>query len=562
MLEQDAPESGAPDNHATVWEAISDAIPDADALVQGDRHVAWRALDDRAARLAGAFASLGVGAGTHTALYLRNCPEYVESLAACLKLRAVAANVNPLYLAREVAQIVDNADAEVVVYHRSLGAHVAAALPSLPRVHAIVEVDDGSDAPPVDGALRFEELIATHDPAPRIPRSGTDHLLWYTGGTTGTPKGVLWEQQTLLRSGYTYGTGLLGRDAPATVAEAARAATALDEEDRRLVTLVTTPLAHATAANQLHLTLAHGGTLVLLPVGPVDGDAICRTVEREHVRLLSIVGTVVLPRIVTALLRADERGSPYDISSLWRVHASGAISSAAAKDALHRYAPQVSFYDALGASEGVGFGVSLTTTVGEASTARFRLGPNARVLDSDDRDVVPGSGEPGVLAVTESTGIGYHKDPERTAATFRLIDGRRYAVLGDWAVLHTDGTITLLGRGSGCINTGGEKVWPEEVEEALKTHPAVVDAVVVGLPDEEWGESIAAVVSLRDGDTATDDGSPDVPGTGDPSPGELGEWVATRLARYKRPRRVEIVDEVVRTPVGKPDYEWARAQLN
>jgi fatty-acyl-CoA synthase len=208
------------------------------------------------------------------------------------------------------------------------------------------------------------------------------------------------------------------------------------------------------------------------------------------------------------------------------------------------------FYDSLGSSEAVGFGLAFTSAPGEHATARFTLGPRARVLTDDGRDVVPGSGEAGVLAVAHSSAIGYYKDPERSAATFRDIDGTRYAVPGDWAIVHEDGTITLLGRGSGCINTGGEKVWPEEVEELLKMHPAVSDAVVVGVPDDEWGETVAAVVSIRQvADTA-------------PTPDELSTWVGQHLASYKRPRRVVVVDEVQRTAVGKADYAWARALLS
>jgi 3-oxocholest-4-en-26-oate---CoA ligase len=259
-----------------------------------------------------------------------------------------------------------------------------------------------------------------------------------------------------------------------------------------------------------------------------------------------VVGDVVLRRMIDALERAEARDEPYDISSLRRVHSSGAMVQSPTKDALLARG-SMSFYDSLGASEGVGFGLALTSTPGEAATARFRLGANARVLDDDDRDVVAGSGDAGVLAVAVSTGVGYYNDPERSAATFRDIDGRRHAIPGDWAVPHADGTITLLGRGSGCINTGGEKVWPEEVEETLKGHPDVIDALVVGIADDEWGETVAAVVAV-------------VPGTA-PSPDALGEWVADRLARYKRPRRVKLVDEVQRTTIGKADYAWAREQL-
>jgi fatty-acyl-CoA synthase len=263
------------------------------------------------------------------------------------------------------------------------------------------------------------------------------------------------------------------------------------------------------------------------------------------------VGDVILRRVLRALEAAEARGEPYDLSSLERVHNSGAMVSASLKDALLSRGT-MSFYDSLGSSEGVGFGLALTTAPGGHATARFTLGPRARVLTEDGRDVVPGSGEAGVLAVTASTGIGYYNDPARSAATFRTIDGERYAVPGDWALLHEDRTITLLGRGSGCINTGGEKVWPEEVEEALKEHAAVLDALVVGVPDREWGEVVAAVVAL---DASRDGAQP-------PSADELSAWVGARLAGYKRPRRVAVVDEVRRNSIGKADYAWARAVLS
>ena len=536
------------ESYATVWEAIADAIPDADALVQGERRVTWGAFDDRAARIASALASFGIGPDTPVALFLHNSPEFVEALTACLKIRAVATGVNARSGQSELAHVLGDARAGVLVYHRSLGEVVAATQPAMPTRRALVDVDDGSDAPRLAGALAYEDLVATHDPAPRIPRSGDDPLLWYTGGTTGTPKGVLWEQQALLTFELVYGAALLDGVAPTTPAEAARTAAALTIGDRRLVTLATTPLAHATGANQLHLTLAHGGTLVLLPLGRVDGDEICRTVERERVRLLSVVGDVVLRRVVDALDRASAAGMPYDLSSLWRVHSSGSTARAATKDALHAYAPQIDLYDSLGATEGVGFATMVTTRSGDTETGRFRLGANARVLSPDDRDVVAGSGDAGILAVTASTGFAYLRDPERSAAAFRDIGGARHAVLGDWAVPHADGTITLLGRGTQCINTGGEKVWPEEVEEVLVAHPAVRDAVVVGIPDDEWGEVVATIVATH-------------PLAAPPDADELAEWVAARLARYKRPRRVAFAADVPRTPLGKPDRESARVLL-
>jgi acyl-CoA synthetase (AMP-forming)/AMP-acid ligase II len=537
------------ESFATVWEAVADAIPDATAVVQGERAVRWRDVEDHAARLAAGLAAEGVAPGTHVALFLFNCPEYMECTFACSKLRALSANVNFRYEAAELAALLENSDAEVLVFHRSLGERVASVRDRLPKLRVLIEIDDGKTAPLVTGAIAYDDLLATNEPLPRIERSGDDMLLWYTGGTTGLPKGVLWHQGTLLNYGAVYAAGVIDRAVPETVAEAAECALDLYRRDSRPVPLLTTPLVHATAVHQANTWFSLGGKVALLPRGPVDGGVVCATIARERVTLLSLVGDVILRRIVRALEEADARGEPYDLSSLRRVHNSGAMVNASLKDALLRHGT-MNFYDSLGSSEGVGFGVALTTTPGEHTTARFALGPRARVVTEDGRDVVPGSGEQGMIAVAHSAAVGYYKDPERSAATFRDIDGTRYAVPGDWAIVHDDQTITLLGRGSGCINTGGEKVWPEEVEEVLKNHPAVLDAIVVGIPDEEWGESVAAVVSLR----ADHDGA-------SPTPDELSAWVGQLIASYKRPRRVVVVEQVQRTTVGKADYTWARTVL-
>jgi 3-oxocholest-4-en-26-oate---CoA ligase len=538
------------DSFATVWEAMAGAVPDATAVVQGDRRVSWRDLERRAAQLASALEAAGIGPGHHVALYLYNCPEYLECLFACSKLRALSANVNFRYEAGELAALLVNADAEVLVYHRSLGDRVAAVLDQVPTLRALIEVDDGASPGPVPGAADYADRIASHQPMSPIERSGDDMLIWYTGGTTGLPKGVLWRQGTLLIYGTAYAYALLERPGPKSIEEAASDARERHSRGDDPVALLTTPLVHATAVHQANTCLAIGGTIVLLPRGTVDGDDVCATIQRERVTSLTIVGDVILRRVLDALDAAEARGEPYDLSSLRRVHNSGAMVSAALKDSLLARGA-MSFYDSLGSSEGVGYGVALTTKAGEHATARFELGPRARVIAEDGRDVVPGSGEPGVLAVAQSVAVGYYNDPERSEAIFPVIDGKRYAMPGDWAIVHEDRTVTLLGRGSGCINTGGEKVWPEEVEEALKNHPAVVDALVVGVPDDTWGETIAAVVS-------TDGSSPGAP----PTEQELSAWVAHRLASYKRPRRVVFVEEVPRTTVGKADYAWARALVS
>jgi 3-oxocholest-4-en-26-oate---CoA ligase len=528
------------ESFATVWERVADAIPDAPAVVQGAVRVTYREVEDRAARLAAALAELGVGRDTKVALFLHNCPEYMECLFALSKLRAVPVNVNFRYLGDELVQLVDNADAEVLVYHASLRERVLDARDHMPGLRHLIEVDDDH------GESAYEQRVRTHDRAPRVARSGDDLLLWYTGGTTGLPKGVLWHQGTLLGYGLIAAYALQGETPTDSVDRLIDDVRRWRSRGTPLISLLTTPLVHATAVHQANTAFAVGGTIVLLERGHTDGDAICAAIARERPCVLEIVGDVLMRRLARALDAADERGEPYDLSSLKRIHNSGAMVSAPLKDALLSRGT-MHVYDSLGSSEAVGFGVALTTAPGQSKTARFTLGPNARLLTDDDRDVVPGSGDIGVLAVHTSCATGYYKDPVRSAVTFREIDGRMHALPGDHATIDSDGTLTLLGRGSNCINSGGEKIWPEEVEEVLKEHPGVSDAVVMGVPDDDWGELVAAVVAT------TGDNPPDA--------AVLGDWVGTRLAGYKRPRRFVFADEVGRTTVGKLDYEWARQVL-
>jgi fatty-acyl-CoA synthase len=459
----------------------------------------------------------------------------------------VPANVNFRNLGDELVQLVDNADAEVLVHHRSLRDRVDAARDRMPGLRATIEIDEAH------GDSEYEALLRSHEPAARIERSGDDLLLWYTGGTTGLPKGVLWHQGTLLGYGLIAAYALQDETPPAED-EADSLDRLVDDVQRwrkrgtPLVSLLTTPLVHATAVHQANTAFAVGGTIVLLERGRTDGDTICAAIERERPSVLEVVGDVLMRRIAGALDAADARGAPYDLSSLQRIHNSGAMVSAPLKDALLSRG-SMHVYDSLGSSEAVGFGVGLTTAAGQGQTARFRLGPNARLLVAADRDedVEPGSGQVGVLAVHTSCATGYYKDPARTAATFRMIDGKLHAIPGDQATLDVDGTLTLLGRGSNCINSGGEKIWPEEVEEVLKEHPGITDAVVLGVPDDEWGQIVAAVVSTTGDDP--------------PSADALGDWVGARLAGYKRPRRFVFADEVGRNTVGKLDYDWARRAL-
>jgi 3-oxocholest-4-en-26-oate---CoA ligase len=536
------------ESYATLWEAVADAVPDAPALVQGNRRVRWRDFERRAARLAGALAARGVARDSKIALYLFNTPEYLEAEFAAFKLRAVPVNVNFRYRQHELASLLDNADADVLLYHRSLAERVEAVRRRLPKLRVLVELaDDGASTPPeLDGAIAYDELVAHGPAAPRIERSGDDLLFWYTGGTTGLPKGVMWHQGTLAAYGLRGAYTLQDATPPETAAGVAGDAARFRARGTAPVQLPASPLVHATAVNAANQALSLGGTVVLLSSRRFDADELWRAVERERVTNVTIVGDAMGRRMVGALDAAEARGRPHDLSSVRRILSSGAMWSAPVKDALLTRGAGLDLYDALGSSEGVGYALTIVDRVGDAATARFRLGELAAVLDDDGRPLAPGDGV-GVLAARTFVATGYYKDPVASARVFRELDGERWAVPGDFARLEADGTVTLLGRGSGCITTGGEKVYPEEVEEVLKEHPGVADCIVVGVPDPEWGECVAAVVAARDHPTLTAD--------------DLASWVGERLASYKRPRRITIVDEVRRTSVGKADYAWARDAL-
>ena len=529
-------------NFGTVFESVADAIPEHTALVQDGRRRTWREFDERAARLAGALRDLGLGPDSKVAFYLYNCNEYLETLLAAFKLRAVPANVNYRYTADELAYQLENSDAEAVVFHGSLGERVDAVRDPNLKVRAAVQVDDGS--PLVDGALRYEDLIEAHEPMERIERSGDDLVFLYTGGTTGMPKAVMWRHEDLFGALAPLAYSFFGLDMPEDSTDAGALARKVHESGLVPVHLPASPLMHGTGQFSTLQALFLGGTIVTLEQRHFDPHELWQTVQRERVTQIAIVGDAFAKPMLRALEEAEANGEPYDLSSLVLVISSGVMWSESVKRALIERQPVIA-YDSLGSSEGVGFANAITTTDSKGETAKFSVGPNTKVFTDDGREVKPGSGEVGYLAVGGNIPLGYYKDPAKTASTFREVDGKRYSIPGDYATVEEDGTITLLGRGSVSINSGGEKIFPEEVEEAVKQHPAVADAVVVGVPDERFGEVVAAVVALAPGRNADED--------------EISDAVErSGLARFKRPRHVVVVDAVPRGPNGKADYAWAR----
>lgn len=536
--------AGLSENWATLWEAFADAQPEQTALVIGERSLTWRAFDERAARLTAALGHRGVGVGTRVAQLLFNCPEYLESAYAAFKLRATPVNVNYRYKAPEIAYICDNAGAEVLVFHGSLGERVAEAVPMMPSVRVLLQVDDGT--PLIEGAEWFHEVLDAAAPAPRIERSGEDALLLYTGGTTGNPKGVVWRHVDLFGALAFTAYSSAGIEVPTTVASVGRIAAELQAEGKSPVMLCAPPLMHGTALFLAIGAFVMGGSIVMLGGRSFDADEVWQLVARHRVTQISLVGDAFARPLNAALDAAEADGVVYDLSSIERIVSTGATLSADQKRALQRRAPNAVILDLIGASEGGPFAVSMTMPGADPpETAVFTAPPNVVTIDdATGRPLPRGSATPGMLAASGPMPRGYWNDDAKTAATFREIDGVRYTVPGDFATIAEDGTVTLLGRGSVCINSGGEKIYPEEVEVAARRHRAVVDATVVGVPNERFGETVVLVCSVS-APTSADD---------------VIATVKRSIADYKAPRRVVFVDEVYRAPNGKADYRWAREQ--
>ena len=534
-------------NLADVWETVADVVGDAPALFHGDLERSWSEFEQRSARLAQVFADHGIGHDSKVAHYLYNRPEYLEATFASFKARAVPVNVNYRYTDAELAYLLDNSDAEAVVVDASFLDNVLRLRPGLPKIKLVVVVGEVAGAPlqPAHDVVGFEAAIASVEPAPRIERSLDDLWFLYTGGTTGMPKGVMWPHRSLL--GSTSPTFKGYRLAPpTTLDEDAATSIAIHRDHTPIRLLPAAPLMHGTSAISSWGVLCAAGALVTLESRSLDAGELLEAVQRRRVTNLTIVGDAFAKPIVSELERAEATGSPYDLTSLKLVISSGVMWSQQTKDALLARCDLVCA-DLLGSSEGVGFANSVAKRNRPAPTAKFALGENAQVFGEDGEPVVPGSGERGLLAVGGPIPIGYYKDPEKSAGTFRPFAGRIWSVPGDWATVELDGTITLLGRGSVCINTAGEKVFPEEVEETLKTHPAVRDSNVVGVPDDKWGQAVCAVVSFE----------PGVAEVERPTDEELVAHCRVTLAGYKCPKRIIVVDSVHRGPNGKADYRWA-----
>ncbi len=541
------------ENWATLWEALAAAQPDRVAVVLGDTPIKWRDLDHRASKVAAALTAHGVGHDAKVAQMLYNCPQYLESAYAAFKVRASTVNVNYRYKAPEVTHVLADSGASVVVFHSSFSPIIEEARPSLPNLRLLIQIDDGDGSPLVEGAVTYESMIDAHAPMPPIERSGEDQLLLYTGGTTGMPKGVVWTHRGLFGALAFTGYATLGIALPTTVEEVTTVAVSLADSGVSPVNMTAPPLMHGTALFLAFSTFVLGGKVVLLGGRRFDPAELLRLVGRENVSQLSIVGDAFARPILDEVERAEAAGNPYDISSLRRVMSTGATFSADHKRRLVRRAPEATIIDLIGASEGGPFALAVTPPGQEPpETAEFFATPATAVFDDQTWEKIPfGSGRAGVLAASGPMPDGYFGDPEKSATTFRTIDGVRYTMPGDYVMIDADGRVHLLGRGSVCINTGGEKVYPEEVEVAARSHPAVEDCIAIGLPDERFGQRVVLLAAAP---------APAINNTADDVAlaAEIIAHVRTQLADYKAPRDVLFIDSIYRSPSGKADYRWAQ----
>ncbi len=515
-------------NLGDLLESVSDAVPDREAIVCGSVRLTYAALDRRANRLARVLSDLGVGPGHHVGLVLRNGHEYLEAMIAAFKLRAIPINVNTRYTSDELVYLLAGARPTVLVTEPDL----------VGRLHAAT-TELGIDPAVITRGTEYEALLAAApDARPVVPgRSGDDTYLLYTGGTTGLPKGVVWRHEDLLFAAL--GGGNAGGDPAEHPHEVARNAVAV-----RTRCLPASPFTHGTAQWMALSTLLGGGTVLVDAASGFDAVRLWSLAETERASLLAIVGDAFARPLADALAAEPDR---WQLDELLVILSGGAILSPAVRRELLDQLPWAVVVDGYGTSETGGQG-QMPRWAGQPAEAlpRFHVDEHTAVLDDAGRPAPPGSGLIGRLARRGRIPVGYHGDPTATAETFVELDGQRWAIPGDLARVEADGSVTLLGRGASSINSGGEKVFPEEVEIVLKAHPLVFDAVVIGIPDDRFGERVAAVVQCRPGQPV--------------DPEDLDRHCREHLASFKVPRRVVLVDEVRRRPSGKADLAWARQQ--
>ncbi|MDT7544072.1 MAG: 3-oxocholest-4-en-26-oate---CoA ligase [Actinomycetota bacterium] len=523
-------------NLADLFEGVVDAVPDRDALYAEGRRLTFRQLDARANRLAHYFLSVGVAPGDHIGCHMMNGTEYLETMLALFKIRAVPVNVNFRYVEDELLYLYKDADLKGVVFDTEFADRVSAVLPRVDAVRHLVAVGPADGYALPEGSVAYDDALAGQsDDRDGFPvRSAGDLFVIYTGGTTGMPKGVMWRHEDIFFAGI--GGGYPMGEPLAKPSDAGPRAAA----NSPMVSFPAPPLMHGAAELGSFINFMGGGKVVL--VRRYTGHSALALIEQEKVNTLTIVGDAMALPLVDALAEKE-----YDVSSLVALASAGAILSQPLRDLIAKRLPNVFVIDSFGSTE-TGFNGTAAAGSQPSEGLKFAVNERTSVFDDDRKPVQPGSGVVGRVAQRGHIPVGYYGDPVKTAETFVEIDGERWVLLGDMATVEADGSMRFLGRGSICINSGGEKIYPEEVEGALKSHPDLVDAVVAGIPDERWGQRVAAVLQTR-------------PGAAVPTQEEIEQHLASRIARYKVPRFLHAVETMQRSPSGKPDYGWATKVL-
>ena len=527
---------------ASVWEMVSDLVPENDALICGEDIVTWKEYDDRASKIASALSEAGLGANSKAGLYLNNSNEYLIAQYAIFKVGGIPINVNYRYVEEELIYLLENSDAEAVFYHACYSSRIKEIAGSLPNIKAWIEVSDGTESK-FNQSLKYQDLLSQHSPMKRIHRDPETIYMLYTGGTTGMPKGVMYKQGEFLV--YLFRTlKAMGYDVPEDLSDLESRIEASKSSNAFIRSVVGCPLMHGTGMwLGAFLPLLLGGTAITTSNLGFDPDQLWTQVQNKKATNIVIVGDAFAKPMLDALNRAASDGNAYDISSVQVIISSGVMWSAEVKQGLLQH-HDMRLMDTMGSTEG-GMGASVTTRDNPPATAKFSLNPGVIVLADDGEILSPGSEKIGLIGTSGLVPVGYYKDEKKSAETFREVDGVRYSFPGDYAKLEADGTITLLGRGSNCINSAGEKIYPEEVEEALKKDALVFDCLVVGMPDEKFGQKIVAVVSTVDNQQVNE--------------AELIENTRKIIAGYKLPKTILFTDEVQRAPNGKANYKWAKA---
>ena len=530
-------------NIADLAEHAVDAVPDRVALICGDEQLTYAQLEENANRLAHYLVDQGVKKDDKVGLYCRNRIEIVIAMLGIVKAGAILVNVNFRYVEGELKYLFENSDMVALVHERRYADRVANVLPETANVKTILVVEDGTEDPAGDfrkyGGVEFYSALEQASPDRDFgERSPDDIYLLYTGGTTGFPKGVMWRHEDIYRvlfGGTDFATGEPVKDEYDLAKQAAA--------NPPMIRYPIPPMIHGATQSATWMSLFAGQTTVLAP--EFDADEVWRSIHDHKVNLLFFTGDAMARPLLDALLAHQDADNEYDLSSLFLLASTAALFSTSIKEKFLELLPNRVITDSIGSSE-TGFGGTSIVAKGQSHTGgpRVTIDKTTVVLDDDGNEVKPGSGARGIIAKKGHIPVGYYKDEKKTAETFRTYNGVRYAIPGDYAEVEADGSVTMLGRGSQSINSGGEKIYPEEVEAALKGHPDVFDALVVGVPDDRYGQCVAAVVHRRSGTN--------------PTLAELDTFVRQDIAGYKVPRKVWWVDEIHRTPAGKPDYRWAK----